>query len=332
MGNIVREFITHREPDEHIWVERDEEDLIGTVRAGQRPIPRLSVFDLLPESAAVGASSALVWEGETLRIAAEQVRGTEAQFTRAADYDVIYFQFCGGSVIESEYGAVGLEPGEVVLLPAAISHRSTGKGECLRLRVMVKDAVELGVDPEKPLTERRFKVIYSEPLPSANGDGAEGDRSLEHTSFWEPASDIWIERRTARLIGCVKEGGRGLKKIRAFDYFTGMTGKGGAKAPVLYHSREFRIDVYNLEGQQRGFHRGCDEDEIWFQFRGHAVNDTEWGIVELDPGEMSFIPRGISHRINGGAGFLRMVFYSRKPVFPKAFNSLPGRRTSFKVE
>jgi homogentisate 1,2-dioxygenase len=101
---------------------------------------------------------------------------------------------------------------------------------------------------------------------------------------------------------------------------------------VLYTGNEFRIDCYNLEGQQRGFHRGLDEDEIWFQFRGHAANDTEWGVVELDPGEMAYVPRGIAHRINGGKGFLRMVFYSRQLVHPKAFNSSAGRHSNFEVQ
>ena len=93
MGNKVREFMTHRDPDEHIWVERDEDGLIGTVRAGQRPMPRIRVFDLLESHP--GGSQALVWDGETLRIAAEQVKGREPGLTRAADYDVIFFQFSG---------------------------------------------------------------------------------------------------------------------------------------------------------------------------------------------------------------------------------------------
>ena len=104
MGNKVREFMTHRDPDEHIWVERDEDALIGTVRAGQRPMPRIRVFDLLQSEA--GPSQALVWDGATLRIAAEQVKGKERGLTRAADYDLIFFQFSGSCAIETEYGAV----------------------------------------------------------------------------------------------------------------------------------------------------------------------------------------------------------------------------------
>ena len=334
MGNKVREFMTHREPDEHIWVERDEDVLVGTVRAGQRPIPRIRMFDLLSsENNPGGHSRTLVWEGATLRIAAEQIQGREAELTRAGDYDLFFFQFSGSSTVESECGTVDLEPGDIVLVPSGIAHRSTGKGECLRLRIMSKEAVNFGVDPDKPLTETSFKVAHSDPLPSSKAvKAADSDRAVEHISFWDPTSDIWIERKPAELLDCVTEGSRPFKKLRSFDYFTGMTGKGGARAPVLYTGNEFRIDCYNLEGQQRGFHRGLDEDEIWFQFRGHAVNDTEWGKVELDPGETAYVPRGIAHRINGGKGFLRMVFYARQVVHPKAFNSSAGRHTSFEVQ
>jgi homogentisate 1,2-dioxygenase len=125
---------------------------------------------------------------------------------------------------------------------------------------------------------------------------------------------------------------RVVKKIAALDYFTGMTGKGGARAPVLYNGQEFRVDVYNLDEEQRGFHRGCDEDEIWFQFRGHSLNHTEWGAMELDAGQTAMIPRGISHRITGSPGFLRMVFYSRGIVQPKAFNNISERETRFEVQ
>jgi hypothetical protein len=34
-----------------------------------------------------------VWEGDTLRIATEFLDGVEEQLTRAADHDVVLFQF-----------------------------------------------------------------------------------------------------------------------------------------------------------------------------------------------------------------------------------------------
>jgi mannose-6-phosphate isomerase-like protein (cupin superfamily) len=335
MAKKIREFMTHRDPGEHIWVERDESAVIGTARMGQRTVPKIRPFDLLRSAPRSGNRARVtIWEGESLRIAAEHVEGIEEQLTRAADHDLVYFQFCGRSKIESECGVVELEPGEVVLIPAAISHRSTGSDDCLRVRVASRELVNLGVDPEKPLVETRFKVRPSEGF-ARQGNGRpdlQNGRALEHVTFWDSQSDVWIERDPASLIGSVTDGARPFKKIRAFDYFTGMTGKGGARAPVLYEGKEFRVDVYNLEEEQRGFHRGCDEDEIWFQFRGRSLNHTEWGAMELEAGQTAMIPRGIAHRITGSPGFLRMVFYSRQIVHPKAFNNVSERETRFEVQ
>jgi len=328
--------MTHREPPEHIWMEWDESAVIGTARMGQRMVPRIRPFDLLRSTPLSGNRARVaIFEGDSLRVATEHIAGREAQLTRAADHDLVYLQFCGRSKIESESGVVEVEPGEIVLVPAAISHRSTGMDQCLRVRVATQECVTEGVDPEKPTMQRQFAVRPSEPIGFTNGGKADSDGEgpvLEHISFWDPQSDLWVERDVAALIGCKREGGRIVRKLSAFNYFNGMTGKGGARAPVLYNGKEFRVDVYNLEEEQNGFHRGCDEDEIWFQFRGHSLNHTEWGALELDPGQMSYIPRGVAHRITGSPGFLRMVLYSRKLVHPKAFNNISERETRFDVQ
>ncbi len=335
MGKKIREFMTHREPSEHIWMTRDESAVIGTARMGQRMVPHIRPFDLLRSTPLNGnRARAAVFEGDALRISAEYIAGCEAQLTRAADHDIVYLQFSGRSKIESEGGVIELEPGEIALVPSAISHRSTGSDQCLRLRVATQEAVTEGVDPEKPLTQNKFTVRASEPIGAANshGEASTDSTALEHISFWDPQSDLWVEREIAALIGCKGEGGRPVRKLSAFNYFTGMTGQGGARAPILYNGKEFRVDVYNLEQEQNGFHRGCDEDEIGFQFRGHSLNHTEWGAMELDAGQMSYIPRGVAHRITGSPGFLRMVMYSRKLVHPKAFNNVSERATRFDVQ
>ena len=336
MAKKIREFMTHREPSEHIWMERDESAVIGTARMGQRMVPHIRPFDLLRSTPLNGnRARATVFEGDALRVSTEHIAGRETQLTRAADFDIVYLQFCGRSKIESESGVIEIEPGEIALVPSAISHRSIGSDQCLRLRVATQEAMTEGVDPEKPTTQNKFSVKPSEPIGAGNGhnaDGAGDGTALEHISFWDPQSDLWVERDVAALIGCKREGGRPVRKLSAFNYFTGMTGKGGARAPILYNGKEFRVDVYNLEEEQNGFHRGCDEDEIWFQFRGHSLNHTEWGAMELDAGQMSYIPRGVAHRITGSPGFLRMVLYSRKLVHPKAFNNISERATRFDVQ
>ena len=51
MAKKIREFMTHREPPEHIWMERDESAVIGTARMGQRMVPRIRPFDFSKHAA-----------------------------------------------------------------------------------------------------------------------------------------------------------------------------------------------------------------------------------------------------------------------------------------
>ena len=83
---------------------------------------------------------------------------------------------------------------------------------------------------------------------------------------------------------------------------------------------------------QHGFHRALDSEEIWFQFRGHAVNDTEWGAQKLDAGEISYAPRGISHRINGDKDFLRFNMYFNCVMRPRVDASAHQRETGIRVD
>ena len=65
MGKKIREFMTHREPPEHIWMEREESAVIGTARMGQRMIPKIRPFDLLRSTPLSGnRARATVFEGD----------------------------------------------------------------------------------------------------------------------------------------------------------------------------------------------------------------------------------------------------------------------------
>lgn len=337
MGNIVREFLTHWDGAGPIWYERDEDDLVGTLRTGGRPIPRIRVFDLPTGPTNIDMNRPpVVWAGEDGAVEVHTPSGPEPHFHRPADFDVLAFQFSGRAVAETEFGEFALSPGHSLHVPAGVAYRMIGGPDCRQLVTRVHKPAELRVDPNNPLTETTFDVRAVGGTP--NGQPVQVPKRegkiLEITEFWDTALEpVVIERDHARLVGCVTpQRSREVTVIRVFDYFEGMTGKGGARGPLLYESEDFRADCYNTEGQQHGFHRGCDDDEIWFQFRGHATNETEWGIHELDPGEMGYVPRGIAHRITGGPGFLRYVLYFRHPFFPKKGSSSQRGHTTFQVE
>ena len=336
MGAKVREFMTHWDAPGPIWFERDEDELVGTQRSGGRPMPRIRVFDLFqgPTNRA-GFTAPVVWKGEDGVIEFHNADGPMPNFTRPADYDVLVFQFSGHAAAETEMGEYQLAPGYSMHIPAGVAYRLIGGPESRQMIVKLRDPVSLGVDAANPFTATEFEV-------RAGGERANGQpvsiparscRILEVTEFWDNALDsIIIERDHAALVGAATANrSRDITVIPIFDYFTGMTGKGSARAPKHYESKNFRTDAYNTEGQQYGFHRGMDDDEIWFQFRGHAVNETEWGIHELDAGEMGYVPRGIAHRITGGPGFLRYVLYFRHPMFPMVDASSHHGNTSWEI-
>ena len=66
MAKKIREFMTHREPPEHIWMERDESAVIGTARMGQRMVPKIRPFDLLRSAPLSGNRARVaIFEGDS---------------------------------------------------------------------------------------------------------------------------------------------------------------------------------------------------------------------------------------------------------------------------
>src|SRR5581483_2465674 len=93
---MVREFMTHWDEKTPIWFEREEDELIGTQRAGGRPMPRIRMMDLFRgPTNRDGNKPIVVWAGEDGVIEACWTAGPEPHFHRPADYDVLVFQYCG---------------------------------------------------------------------------------------------------------------------------------------------------------------------------------------------------------------------------------------------
>ena len=58
-----------------------------------------------------------------------------------------------------------------------------------------------------------------------------------------------------------------------------------------------RVDLSKRTKQPMSFwHRNADCDELIFCYQGSIIWETELGRIELQPGEMLLIPRGIAHR------------------------------------
>ena len=120
MGKQLFEFMTHWDSPRPLWFKRDEEALIGTQRSGGRPMPRIKPFDLVKGSTSLpGVRPPVLWQGQDGVIEAHTLDGPEPVFHRAADYDVLVFQFTGNAAAETEYGEYHLSPGHSMHLPRA---------------------------------------------------------------------------------------------------------------------------------------------------------------------------------------------------------------------
>jgi homogentisate 1,2-dioxygenase len=91
-------------------------------------------------------------------------------------------------------------------------------------------------------------------------------------------------------------------------------------------SANMRIRTYNMQDEQFAFHRALRSEEVRIQFRGDALDMSEFENVEVSPGEVTIIPLGIAHSVISippeDENFLRLNFYSklrwRVPINPTA--------------
>ena len=326
----VREFAnTWGSMQPQTWTEREESDLAGAAKGGHLHIPAFRPFDFLaaPNQPLTFLSSI------SSRLGVDAPRGTEKHFHRNIDFDTLYFQWAGETSYESEFGAITAKPAELLLMPGGVAHNWTGSSDSLRLRVHLRDALEVLVTSEKHVGETDYRVTWvdgpSWPAPAAAAKSATVVESL-HTWDDRPGDETLIERRRESVVGAATPGGRGPQKIRLFDIFTEITGKRGP-GPVSMRNDRFFVECYNTIGAQFAFHRGNGSEEFQFQFCGTADNICEFGTDKMTPGDLAVVRRGISHRVIGSNNFRRIVLYGRDPWQLGLDPTKPVRRTRFDV-
>jgi quercetin dioxygenase-like cupin family protein len=316
----IREFMTGwfstQAPHLLAWSNRRKEGLMGSA-SGKRNVPGFRPFDMLREP----NQSLAVFENSDQRIGVESVVGARDHFVRNIDFDEVFFQFAGTCVLETEFGEYALKPGELMLIPAGIAHRSTGSADCLRLFARLHEPVSHMFDDTGYASHVEYEVVrkggpsWKASTPASKKSG----KVIEKMITWRDTPDYYTtaERDYEYLVGAssterdAKKSG--IKKIRAFDYFTEITGRRGP-GPKLLESPNFVVEVYNTDGEQFAFHRALRSEEFGLQFRGTATNMSEFNAaLPMTPGDIALVPLGIAHSVITSKDFLRIVIYSRIP-------------------
>ena len=337
IGEFMTTWKDFPRPGLAAWAERKKAGLMGTAKSTHYT-PRFRPFDML----AFPNQSLIILENTNHRIGAESVVGVQDSFHRYVDSDMIYFQFCGTTTVETEFGVYEMEPGEVMLVPGGISHRSIGRNDSLRYFCQTYEPVDtvMGEDQYTSHTSFEMKRTDGPQWPAAQDiDKASKGNIVEKMHYWDdgPDDQTLVEREYSSLVGVASlargKPGSGIKKLRAFDHFTAIVGKGGGDAGTqpLMETASMRIRTYNIQDEQFAFHRALRSEEVRIQFRGDALDLSEFENIEVSPGEITIIPLGISHSVitipPDDQNFLRLNFYSklhwRVPIDPTrhVFNS-----------
>ena len=75
-----------------------------------------------------------------------------------------------------------------------------------------------------------------------------------------------------------------------------------------------------------------DDDEIWFQYRGHATNDTEWGCTSSTPARWVTCPGASPTASPATRAFSVTSSIFAIPCTPRRTPPVPGEGTTFEVE
>ena len=298
IGEFMTTWKDFPRPGLAAWAERRKAGLMGTAKS-TRYTPRFRPFDML----SIPNQSLVILENEYHRIGVESVVGVQDSFHRYIDADMVYFQFCGNSTVETEFGVYEMEPGEVMLVPGGIAHRSIGRNDSLRYFCQSHEAVDyvMKEDQYTSLTSFEVKRIGGPNWTAPQGANAPAKGPVvEQMHFWDdgPDDQTVVERDYESLVGVAGlrrgEPGSHVRKLRAFDHFTAIVGKGREDAGTqpLMESANMRIRTYNMQDEQFAFHRALRSEEVRIQFRGDALDLSEFENVEVFPGEITIIPLG----------------------------------------
>ncbi|KAL6247644.1 hypothetical protein RBB50_004992 [Rhinocladiella similis] len=87
-----------------------------------------------------------------------------------------------------------------------------------------------------------------------------------------------------------------------------------ARPAGIYESHHLRVEWQTMANfRQPFYHRNADVDELSYQVCGERTLMTEYGTVDLHPGDFSRIPVGVAHD-NYGIDDIHLLFYIPAPV------------------
>lgn len=220
-----------------------------------------------------------VFEGDTLRLEWQTIDGRQPFYHRNADVDEISYQICGERTLMTECGTIEFGPGQFSRIPVGVAHDNYGR-EDIHLIFYVHG-------PAEPCLER---VGHGKHLvPSF--PGWQGKPMVEALTncLGGPHCSIAYSMADEELI---------LNAAARFpDPLEILEPKGAAgEMEWVYRAPKVWIGHTRLERTtERRYRRRLCADEIQYQAEGTRTVVSQRGVVTLNPGDFTCIPRGCAY-------------------------------------
>ena len=135
-----------------------------------------------------------------------------------------------------------------------------------------------------------------------------GEFMTTDKDFPRPGLAAWNTRAKAGLIGTAKSTYH-RPIFRPFDLLSLPN-----QRMAIVENDHHRIGVESVDGVQDAFHRYVDMDMIYFQFAGNTTIESEFGVYQMEPGEVLLMPNGTSHRSTSTGPSLRYFCETYEPI------------------
>jgi len=117
-----------------------------------------------------------------------------------------------------------------------------------------------------------------------------GGKTIEFLRDWNPIDNIEIESTHEKLK-------LSLYDVKDPELVPSNYDKPDGTPLTLLEGSGIRIDLSKRTVEEMAFwHRSADFDELIICFQGGVIWETDLGEVEMEPGQILLIPRGIAHR------------------------------------
>lgn len=241
-----------------------------------------------------------VFEGPSLRLEWQTLDGRQPFYHRNADVDEITYQICGYRALVTECGTVEFQDGQFSRIPVGVAHDNRGR-EDIHLIFYLHGPVETCLIPVGHGEHRvpPFEGWESQPMVEVTTNNLGGPNGAIAYSMAD--EDL--------ILGAAAHFPDPLEILEP----TGSVGE----PEWLYRAPKIWIGHTRLERTtERRYRRRLGSDEIQYQAHGTRTIVSQRGVVTLNPGDFTCIPRGCTYANLTDGESRHLSFLTTEPVPP----------------